>query len=159
MIHFVRKNLSCLFVLLGILFLSLQAVAQRNPEPKPKPPPLNRILFIFDASQSMLGRWQSDTKFNYAKRIMSELLDSLSGVPNIEMALRLYGHQYQFHPPQCNDTKLEVPFGPGNAYKIKNKLRSIEPKGTTPLAYSLEHSAKDYPSCTNCRNIVLLITA
>ncbi|NVO20348.1 MAG: VWA domain-containing protein [Bacteroidetes bacterium] len=155
---FNRRKLIYPVLFLGMLSLAFQGFAQRDPEPKPKPPPLNRILFIFDASQSMLGRWQSDTKFNYAKRIMSELLDSLSTVPNIELALRLYGHQFQFPPQQCNDTKLEVPFGPGNAYKIKNKLRSIEPKGTTPLAYSLEQSAKDFPPCTNCRNIVLLIT-
>ncbi len=145
-------------LILGFILHSLPGIAQRDPEPKPKPPPLSRILFIFDASQSMLGRWQSDTKFNYAKRIMSELLDSLSGVKNIELALRVYGHQHHFPPQECKDTKLEVPFGPGNASKIKSKLRSIEPRGTTPLAYSLEQSANDFPPCVNCRNIVLLIT-
>lgn len=145
-------------LLICLLIFSAGAYAQREPELKQKPVPLNRILFIFDASQSMLGRWQSDTKFNYAKRVMSELLDSLATVKNIELALRLYGHQYQFPPQQCNDTKLEVPFGAGNAPKIKSKLRSITPKGTTPLAYSLEQAAKDFPPCSNCRNIVLLIT-
>lgn len=147
--------------LLVCAFFILQGIsvfAQREVELKQKPAPLNRILFIFDASQSMLGRWQSDTKFNYAKRIMNDLLDSLSTVKNIELALRLYGHQYQFPPQECSDTKLEVPFGPANASKIKAKLRTIDPKGTTPLAYSLEQSAKDFPPCANCRNIVILIT-
>ncbi len=147
-----------MLIMLCILLQSSIVLAQRDPEPKPKPPPLSRILFIFDASQSMLGRWQSDTKFNYAKRIMAELLDSLAGVKNIELGLRLYGHQHQFPPQDCSDTKLEVPFAPGNSNKIKYKLRSIEPRGTTPLAYSLEQSAKDFPPCANCRNIVLLIT-
>jgi Ca-activated chloride channel homolog len=156
--YFSWKSLFYTLLLLGLVFQSLAGFAQRDPEPKPKPPPLNRILFIFDASQSMLGRWQSDTKFNYAKRIMSELLDSLAGVQNVQLGLRLYGHQHQFPPQECNDTKLEVPFGPGNSSKIKSKLRSVEPRGTTPLAYSLEQSAKDFPPCANCRNIVLLIT-
>jgi Ca-activated chloride channel family protein len=147
------------FLLVTVLLIVHNPLfSQREPEPKPKAPPLTRILFIFDASQSMLGRWQSDTKFNYAKKIMGELLDSLSTVKNIELALRLYGHQFQFPPQQCNDTKLEVPFGPGNAFKIKSKLRTIDPKGTTPLAYSLEQAVRDFPVCANCRNIVILIT-
>jgi Ca-activated chloride channel homolog len=154
----IKKFPKFLLLVFGFLLIYHFSYAQREPEPAPQKPPLNRILFIFDASQSMLGRWQSDTKFNYAKRIMSELLDSLSTLKNIELGLRIYGHQFQFPPQECSDTKLEVPFGPGNAYKIKSKLRSIEPKGTTPLAYSLEQSTKDFPPCANCRNIVILIT-
>ena len=156
--HTIGNKLGFVLLLLAVSFIHIPTFAQREPELPKKPAPLNRILFIFDASQSMLGRWQSDTKFNYAKRIMSELLDSLAYVKNVELALRLYGHQYQFPPQQCNDTKLEVPFAPGNASKIKSKLRTIDPRGTTPLAYSLEQAAKDFPPCSNCRNIVLLIT-
>lgn len=147
-------------ILAGMIFLFMTqaAFAQRTPDIAPRPIPTTRILFIFDASQSMLGRWQSDTKFNYAKKIMSELLDSLDNVKNIELALRLYGHQRQFPPQDCKDTKLEVPFAVNNAVKIKAKLRTVSPKGTTPLAYSLEQSANDFPACSNCRNIIVLIT-
>jgi len=132
--------------------------AQNQPPAVNKPVPTTRILFIFDASQSMLGRWQSDTKFNIAKRIISEMLDSIASLKNTEFALRVYGHQNQYPPQVCSDTKLEVPFAPGNAYKIKTRLRTITPRGTTPLAYSLEQSAKDFPPCSNCRNIIVLIT-
>lgn len=149
----VRSSLIIL-ILLGILSGS----AQNQPTVVKSPPPLTRILFIFDASQSMLGRWQSDTKFNIAKRILTEMLDSIVNLKNAEFALRVYGHQYQYPPQVCNDTKLEVPFGPGNASKIKSRLRTITPKGTTPLAFSLEQAAKDFTPCTNCRNIVVLIT-
>lgn len=141
-----------------ILLLVLNAAAQNQPPVIKNPPPVTRILFIFDASQSMLGRWQSDTKFNIAKRIVSEMLDSIADLKNTEFALRVYGHQYQFPPQICTDTKLEVPFAPGNVGKIKSRLRSITPKGTTPLAFSLEQAAKDFTPCTNCRNIVVLIT-
>ena len=140
------------------LLITFYAAAQKEPPVINKPVPLTRILFIFDASQSMLGRWQSDTKFNIAKRIMSEMLDSIANLKNTEFALRVYGHQYQYPPQVCNDTKLEVPFAPGNAGKIKTRLRTISARGTTPLAFSLEQSAKDFPACANCRNIVVLIT-
>ncbi len=141
-----------------LIFLSISAFAQKEPPTVNKPIPLTRILFIFDASQSMLGRWQSDTKFNIAKKIISEMLDSIANLRYTEFALRVYGHQNQYPPQVCSDTKLEVPFAAGNAGKIKTRLRTITPKGTTPLAYSLEQSAKDFPPCSNCRNIVVLIT-
>lgn len=152
-----RNSLKIIITSLLLLILTTVA-AQNQPPVVNKPVPLTRILFIFDASQSMLGRWQSDTKFNIAKRIISEMLDSIANLKNTEFALRVYGHQYQFPPQICTDTKLEVPFAPGNASKIKSRLRTITPRGTTPLAFSLEQSAKDFPPCSNCRNIVILIT-
>jgi len=141
-----------------IVLTAASTKAQNQPPVVKKAPPLTRILFIFDASQSMLGRWQSDTKFNIAKRIVSEMLDSIANLKNTEFALRVYGHQFQYPPQVCSDTKLEVPFAPGNAGKIKARLRTINARGTTPLAFSLEQSAKDFPPCSNCRNIVVLIT-
>ena len=79
--------------------------------------------------------------------------------PNLETALRVYGHQKYYRNGQdCNDTKLEVPFAAKNAAQIKSKLKSINPKGTTPIAMTLEKSADDFPPCSNCRNIIILIT-
>ncbi|HSW68185.1 MAG TPA: hypothetical protein VLH16_06370, partial [Bacteroidales bacterium] len=82
-------------------------------------PPLTRFLFIFDASQSMYGRWQGDTKMNIAQRLMLNFLDSLKNIENIELALRVFGHQYNYPPPNCFDTRLEIPFAPNNINLIK----------------------------------------
>jgi Ca-activated chloride channel homolog len=120
--------------------------------------PINRVLFVFDASNSMYALWQSDRKINIAKKLLSELLDSLSGTPNVEFALRVYGHQKSFPPQDCDDTRLEVPFGPSNTDKIKRKLNTIVPKGTTPIARSLEECVDDFPGGGNSRNIIVLIT-
>jgi Ca-activated chloride channel family protein len=76
----------------------------------------------------MYGRWQSDMKINIARNLLIKVLDSLQSIPDLEVALRLYGHQYQFPPQVCNDTKLEVPFGKDNFQKIKHELNSIVPK-------------------------------
>ncbi|MFH1319140.1 MAG: VWA domain-containing protein [Bacteroidota bacterium] len=122
---------------------------------------LTRILFVFDGSQSMYGKWQSGRKIDIAQKLLSELLDSLTGNPNIELALRIYGHQSPVISREnrnCEDTKLEVPFSKNNADLIKNRLKSVIPKGTTPIAYSLEKAAGDFPACDNCRNIIILIT-
>ena len=145
------------FVLLIFLFFPDGVFAQGTNE-KEKPKQTTRILFVFDASQSMYGRWQSDTKFNIAVRLFSGLLDSLRNQPNLELALRVYGHQKQYPPQDCNDTRLEVPFAKDNIPRIKHVLKTISPKGTTPIASSLSQAAGDFPSCDNCRNIIILIT-
>lgn len=125
---------------------------------KEKQQPLTRILFVFDASLSMYARWQSDLRINIARQLLTEVMDSLEGTPNIELALRVYGHQKNFPPQDCNDSRLEVPFGPNNFGKIRTRLRTIVPRGTTPIAASLEMAANDFPPCQNCRNIIVLIT-
>lgn len=117
-----------------------------------------RILFIFDASNSMNGKWNSGKKIDIARKILIKLVDSLDKIDNTQLALRVYGHQYGFPPQVCTDSKLEVPFANDNATKIKDKLNSIVPKGTTPIAYSLQQSANDFPPRKNCRNVIVLIT-
>ncbi len=147
-----------LLLIIPVFFLLLSSEAQTGSnEPKPKVI-TTRILFLFDASQSMYGRWQSDMKITIARKIMSDLLDSLKEVPNLEMALRCYGHTKDYPPQDCDDTRLEVPFGPNNAELIKHKLKTINPRGTTPIAMSLEKAGGDFPPRDNCRNIIILIT-
>ncbi len=119
---------------------------------------LTRILFIFDASKSMWGRWQSDTKIAIAQKILSNLLDSLQSYPELQLGLRVYGHQKNFPPQDCDDSRLEIPFAFNNIPKIKHRLKLIYPKGTTPIAMSLQQCGNDFPPCSNCRNIVILIT-
>ncbi len=145
------------YILFLLLFCSVNALWAQNEE-KEGPKPVTRILFVFDASQSMIGRWESDTKFNIATRLFSNILDSLRGTLNLELALRLYGHQRYYPPGDCNDTELKVPFGKDNVAQIKQVLRSISPKGITPIAHSLSEAANDFPPCNNCRNIIILIT-
>ena len=108
----------------------------------------------------MNASWNnSQTRIEAAKELLAQTVDSLKGTANLEIALRVYGHQspitatYQ----DCNDTKLEIPFGKDNYDKVKYRIKSIEAKGTTPIARSLEAAAEDFPDQTS-RNIIILIT-
>jgi len=138
-----------------LLFFTLHVGAQQKQKTEP---PTTRILFIFDASQSMYGTWGKNKKISIARKYLIQLIDSLENTDNLQMALRVYGHQSPVPPQDCSDTKLEIPFSNGNASKIRQKLRYIIPKGTTPIAHSLELAANDFPPCENCRNIIILIT-
>src|SRR5687768_5373768 len=65
---------------------------------QPSQQQFTRILFLFDASQSMFGRWETNNKFEIAKKLLSEIVDSLHSINNVEMALRVYGHTKKFPP-------------------------------------------------------------
>ncbi len=138
------------------MFLSLVVSAQKQ-RAVPSQQQMTRILFLFDASQSMFGTWESNTKFEIAKKLMEDIADSLHMLPNVETALRVYGHTKKFPPQDCDDTRLEVPFSKANGYRIKEKLATIKPSGTTPIARSLEECGKDFPE-GQARNIIILIT-
>ena len=75
-----------------------------------------RILFIFDASQSMFGHFSGSPKIDIAQKMLCSAVDSLKDVRNLELALRVYGNRSQIRAgfQDCEDTHLEVPFGPDN---------------------------------------------
>ena len=140
------KKISCI----ALFFISSFSFGQE----------ITRILFILDASNSMTARWTMEqTRIQAAKELLAQAVDSLVGTPNLEIALRVYGHQSPITATfqDCNDTKLEVPFGKDNYSTIKYRIRSIEAKGTTPIARSLEAAAGDFPDATT-RNVIILIT-
>jgi len=147
------KRIKILAITTFLFMGSFNSLAQKKKEP------INRILFIFDASQSMLGRWQSGRKIDIAKKLLSNMVDSLKDIDNLEIGLRVYGHKSGYPPQDCDDTHLEVNFLKANyaVDMIKKKLSVIKSRGTTPIARSLEEGAKDFPN-DNARNIVILIT-
>jgi Ca-activated chloride channel family protein len=144
---------SCLLLLVSAFSLKAQTKSRNIPAP----PILTRIEFLYDASQSMSGQWQSGTKAEVAKRLVNQLLDSLRYVPDLELALRVYGHQHRYPPQDCDDSRLEVPFSKGNIGTIQQVLNNVKPNGTTPIAKSLELCGNDFPQ-SKSRNIIILIT-
>lgn len=135
------------------LFLPFNTYAQN------KKPLVTRVLFMFDASFSMSDNWQKNPKIDIAKSILSEMVDSLRNVENLQMGLRTLGADYSLYPERnCHDTRLVVPFGEHTAGEIEAQLKKINPRGTTPLAYALVECAADFTPCSNCRNIIILIT-
>jgi len=117
-----------------------------------------RFLFMLDCSGSMWGEINKGgrQKIVVAKSILTQLLDSLQNLPNVELALRVYGTAPK-NKQDCKDTHLEVGFYDNNAGEIKDKVARLQPSGTTPIAYSLTQAADDFP-LTQGRNIVILLT-
>jgi len=149
-------------VLKLLLLLTLMAgpiLAQNKVQQKI--PEKTRILFLLDGSGSMLENWSrpNQPKVNIAKRILTQIIDSLKQNNRLELALRIYGHRSPKEINNCKDTWLEVPFKAKNHDLIIQKINEIKPKGVTPIAYSLLESAKDFPANNaGYRNIIILIT-
>ncbi len=146
--------------LLSILLLFFFASGFSQTKIQQKLPEKTRILFLLDASGSMLEQWErpNQTRWSVAKSILTKLVDSLGRNSKLELALRVYGHRSPQEIKNCKDTWLEVPFKAKNHTVIIEKLNQIKPKGVTPITYSLEQAANDFPSSPGYRNIVILIT-
>lgn len=118
-----------------------------------------RILFLLDASGSMTNTWGDgrESRWSSAKKVLTEIVDSLGGNPNVELALRVYGHLYPPTQRNCNDTRLEVGFSRTSGVYIKTKLQQVKPKGITPISNSLLKAADDFPLLPG-RHIIILMT-
>lgn len=150
-----RKILFHGFTMLFLGFLTGVIQAQTPPQ---KLPSDTRILFLLDGSGSMLARWENTHRITVAKKLLSDLVDSLRANEHLDLALRIYGHQYDRRLKRCDDTRLEVPFAHDNHDRIINVLKNLGPKGTTPIAYALEQAAGDFPPGKRARNIIIIIT-
>jgi len=118
-----------------------------------------RILFVLDASGSMKNEWKGFSKFELAKRILGNTIDSVSKTnQKVEFALRVFGHQSPRSANDCNDTRLEVGFSKGNAPAIAGRLKQLSPQGQTPIKYSLTQSLNDFPNDSLAVNAIILIT-
>jgi len=151
------------FAILGLLLLRPAKSIAQDAAPKP---PLTRMLFVMDASNSMNAFWGNQPKINTARELLLKSLKELEGQPDVELALRLYGHQTPIQPGKqdCDDTRLEVPFSSNSIPDMRKTLQSTRCLGTTPIARSLEKAAKDFPEVDRSkgarpvRNVIILIT-
>lgn len=137
-----------------ILFISFSffVAAQKKAAVK-----FTRILFVFDASKSMIAKHQNTTRMDGAKNLFFKFIDSLSKDKTLLFALRMYGHTVKYPPGDCKDSKLIVPFGVNNIALIKQKVQAATPTGITPIEHSLTEAANDFVD-NKTNNIVILIT-
>lgn len=150
-----QEVVNTLLISLVVLIFQIRISSAQNVAVKER----TRILFVLDASGSMFQPWGSNNepRIISAKRILNEIMDSLERNNKVELALRVYGHQSPLGAKDCKDTKLEAGFSRNNISFIRSKLKAIQPKGITPIAYSLQQAASDFPDAV-ARNIIILMT-
>ena len=141
------------------LLLSVFAAASLNGQIQNAfPGKKTRILFLLDASGSMVAEMGKTNRWAVSVTLMSRMIDSLRSVENCEVGLRVFGHGKPITARDCYDTKLEVPFAANNHKQFITRLRQIKPLGFTSITQSLLATAKDFPVDKTARNIIILIT-
>ena len=113
-----------------------------------------RLLLILDCSNSMWDHWQSNAKIKVTQQVLLSFLDSISSQHDVDVALRVFGHlnKEQF------GTRLEVPFGEDNIYRLQSKIKTLVPQGGCTAAAALTDALSDFPAGGDTRNIILIIT-
>lgn len=116
------------------------------------------IEFILDASGSMRAAMEGKTKMEIAKQSIKAALDSIP--PDTHVALRVYAHRIEQSDKaqSCLDTELMIPFGPLNKAAMAAKVDSIQPKGYTPIAYSLQQTEKDFGVERESEKVIILVS-
>jgi len=112
------------------------------------------VEIVFDASNSMWGRIDGQPKISVAKQTLGSLLDWLPD--DLQLALRVYGHQHAREQKDCQDSQLLVGFGGKNRTQVRQSIANFQPRGQTPLAYSLKQTAADFGAFRGERAVVLV---
>jgi hypothetical protein len=115
------------------------------------------VLLILDASGSMNARLPNgETRIAVAQRAVKGVSSFIHA--EAQLSLRLYGAQSPKAEKNCRDTNVAVPFGPAgsNGDAITATVDAALAQGYTPIAYSLEQAANDFPADAKERVIVLV---
>jgi hypothetical protein len=115
------------------------------------------ILLILDASGSMNARLPNgETRIAVAQRAIKGVAGFVPA--QAPLSLRMYGAQSPASRKNCQDTHLAVPFGPAAASSatISAAVDGAKAQGYTPIAFSLEQAAGDFPADAKERVIVLV---
>ena len=116
----------------------LQVVTNVQPAKKPT----KNLEIILDASGSMKLRLGKSTRWATALDVFSQVVAKLPDDFNV--GLRVYGHRYPSKSPKtCTDTQLLLRPASLDRSRILSAIRSVKPRGETPLVYSVLQTTAD----------------
>ncbi|MEL7542803.1 MAG: VWA domain-containing protein [Pseudomonadota bacterium] len=94
------------------------------------------IMLVIDASGSMRGKINGQTKMSIAKTRVADVLGKIGA--NRAIGLMVYGHR---RTGDCSDVEQLVAPELGAASAVVNAVRGLEPRGKTPLAATVQRAA------------------
>jgi Mg-chelatase subunit ChlD len=110
------------------------------------------ILYILDASGSMSAKMEGRTKITIARQVLS---DRVQNLPNsgINAGLMVYGHRRK---GDCADIEEAVKLKPLEKEELISKIKSIHPKGMTPIAASIRLATEHLKEIEEETRIILI---
>jgi hypothetical protein len=105
-------------------------------------PVRKNLEIILDLSGSMKLRLGSSTRIDTARRVLRAVLEKIPG--DVRVGLRVYGRRYGSRQPEtCTDSELVVPVTAPDRKRIVDFVNGANPRGETPLVYSLLQTIGD----------------
>jgi Ca-activated chloride channel homolog len=117
-----------------------------------------RVEVILDVSGSMRASLGTETKMAAARNAIRATLDGIQ--PGSIIGLRLYGHRVpqENKAESCRDTELAVPFQAVDKAAFQAIVDRAQPRGQTPLTYSLEQAAHDFGPVSDEQRTIILVS-
>ncbi len=113
------------------------------------------LLFVIDFSQSMSESLGKESKADMVQDVLQQFLPQIP--KQIPVGLRVYGHKCgltAYHA--CKASQLVVPISHGHNEYILTKLQDLNPRGMTPITYSLKQAvANDFGEYKGVKHIIL----
>ncbi len=127
---------------------ALSGASAEEGRPAAGPPPA--VLFVFDASGSMLRSVKGRPKDEAARSVMADVLKALPG--EVRVGLVTFGHRRK---GDCGDLEVMASVGTERS-AIAKAVRAIKPKGETPLAESVRVAARQLEKYEGSASIVIV---
>lgn len=116
------------------------------------------LNIILDASGSMNEKLGDTNRMEIARRAAYTLIDQLPDNPQLHVGLRVYGNRSDKVLHDCTDTHLEIPIARQNRDQFRTILDGLQPRGYSPIAFTLSQAVADYPAAERSIRIAMLIT-
>lgn len=113
----------------------------------------SNVLFILDGSNSMWGQVDGVAKIETARQVLGSLVKELP--PDTRIALMAYGHRSE---GDCKDVQQLVAMDANNRGSVVEQITGIQPKGKTPLSYSIEQAGLLLEPLKGQQNSVVLVS-
>lgn len=110
-----------------------------------------KAIMILDASGSMWGEVEGQTKIDIAKKASVDILKDWSS--NIELGLIAYGHRRK---GDCGDIEALVPVGPFSFSPFRTTIQALSPKGKTPLDRTIRRAAEELTHTESKATVILI---
>jgi len=114
------------------------------------------LEIVLDLSGSMKLPLGGSTRIEVARRALHDVLEKIPGDFNV--GLRVYAHRYSARQKEtCTDTELVSPIAPLDRRRILSIADRLQPRGETPLVYSILQAPADLRAAGG--GSVIVITA